>query len=484
MLFEPRPGEILAGKYEVERVLGRGGMGLVVAARHLQLEEKVAIKFLLPEAVSSPEVVGRFAREARAAVRIKSEHVARVSDVGTLESGEPYMVMEYLEGVDLAGWLRQNGALPVEQAVEFVLQASEAIAEAHALGIVHRDLKPANLFVVRRADGLWSIKVLDFGISKVTSVGGTSSAALTQTSAVMGSPLYMPPEQMAASRDVDARSDIWALGVILYELLVGSAPFSGETLPEVCVKIATAPPPPLRNARPDVPPQLEAVIARCLEKDRARRYANIAELALALGDFGPRRARTSVDRILRTIQAAGLSATALNEPVSSDRGSGTTGPLTAAQWGAATEPRGRGKRAVVLAGGAVVVAALGALGFGVARKASSPEPQPNSQTAAPPASSSSTPTSARAPTPPVVSVVPSAVEPSTAAPAVQPAVPVSAEPVTKLSSPKKQSRRAAPAAPVTRASPPAPAAHVGTAVTAAPEPAPRPPEKGNVFDDR
>jgi serine/threonine-protein kinase len=253
MLSETMPNEIaegrvLAGKYRVERVLGQGGMGVVVAAHHIQLDERVAIKFLLPDAVANAEVVGRFVREARAAVRIKSEHVARVSDVGTLEGGEPYMVMEYLEGSDLAAWLLQRGALPVEQAVEFLLQASEAIAEAHALGIVHRDLKPANLFVVRRADGLWSVKVLDFGISKVTALDASGpDANFTRTSAVMGSPLYMPPEQMAASRNVDARADIWALGVILYELLSGHAPFAGETLPEVCMKIAIEPPPAIRS---------------------------------------------------------------------------------------------------------------------------------------------------------------------------------------------------------------------------------------------
>src|SRR3954465_531507 len=168
MSNEVHEGQILAGKFRIERVLGQGGMGVVVAATHLQLDQRVALKFLLPEALSNPEAVERFAREARAAVKIKSEHVARVADVGTLESGAPYMVMEYLEGSDLATWLQQRGKLPVEQAIEFVLQACEAIAEAHALGIVHRDLKPANLFVIQRADGVLAVKVLDFGISKAT----------------------------------------------------------------------------------------------------------------------------------------------------------------------------------------------------------------------------------------------------------------------------------------------------------------------------
>src|SRR6266851_4099597 len=180
-----REGDLLAGKYRVERVLGAGGMGIVVAAHHLQLDERVAIKFLLPEMLSHQETVERFSREARAAVKIKSEQVTRVIDVGTLDNGAPYMVMEYLDGSDLAALLQQSGALPIEQAVEFVLQACEAIADAHGLGIVHRDLKPANLFCIRRSDGLLSIKVLDFGISKVTGMSASGpDMGMTKTAAV------------------------------------------------------------------------------------------------------------------------------------------------------------------------------------------------------------------------------------------------------------------------------------------------------------
>src|SRR5471030_1100734 len=151
-MSEVQEGDVLAGKFRIERILGQGGMGVVVAATHIQLDERVALKFLLPEALANTDAVARFAREARAAVKIKSEHVVRVSDVGTLESGSPYMVMEYLQGQDLADWVRHSGAMRIPDAVEFVLQACEAIAEAHAMGIVHRDLKPANLFVTRRVD--------------------------------------------------------------------------------------------------------------------------------------------------------------------------------------------------------------------------------------------------------------------------------------------------------------------------------------------
>jgi serine/threonine protein kinase len=318
---ELRVGDILAGKYRVDGVIGRGGMGIVVGAHHVHLDQRVAIKLLLPDMLSNGEAVGRFAREARAAAKIKSEHVARVFDVGTLDTGAPYMVMEFLEGSDLSTWLHERGMLSIEQAIEFVLQAciavadavdlvlqaAVAIAEAHTLGIVHRDLKPANLFCIRRNDGQQIIKVLDFGISKMTIVG-SDFGSMTRTSALMGSPYYMSPEQMQSSKDVDATTDIWALGVILYELLSKRVPFPGESVAEVAIKTATQAPPPLRPARPDLPPGLEAVIMKCLEKDRTLRYRNVGELAIALLPYGPARARLSVERISGILHAGGVSS--------------------------------------------------------------------------------------------------------------------------------------------------------------------------------
>jgi serine/threonine protein kinase len=302
-------GDVLAGKYRVERVLGVGGMGVVVAAHHIRLDMKVALKFLLPAMLGDAEAVGRFAREARAAVRITNEHVARVTDVGTLDNGAPYIVMEYLEGEDLSQWLRQRGPLPIDLTVDFVLQACVAIADAHGLGIVHRDLKPANLFCcVRRSDGQSIIKVLDFGISKVSSVDPSSpEGSVTQTGALMGSPLYMSPEQMRSPRSVDAQTDIWAVGVILFQLLTGRVPFEGKTIAEVAVKAAAQPPPPMRDLRPDVPAALEAVIRKCLEKPRHQRYANVSELALALAPFAPRRSRVSIEQIAGILQSTGAS---------------------------------------------------------------------------------------------------------------------------------------------------------------------------------
>jgi serine/threonine-protein kinase len=379
-------GDVLAGKYRVERVLGEGGMGVVVAAHHLQLDQLVALKFLREDALDSPQVVERFIREARAAVRIKSEHVARVIDVGKLENGAPYIVMEYLDGRDLDGWLEERGALPLEQAVEFLLQACEAIAEAHALGIVHRDLKPANMFCVRRADGLLSVKVLDFGISKMTpGAASKSEHKMTRTNAVLGSPFYMSPEQMRSSRDVDVRSDIWSLGVILYQLVTGRMPFEAEAMPELVLKIADTAPVSMRVHRPDLTPGFEAVVMRCLEKDRQLRYANVGELALALREYGPPRARGSVDRVMRTLQTAGLAPGAgptQEAPVadagpSLARGIGAVTPAMLAptmdSWGHTGSKDGSSRRnTIVAAVGVALVLAVGGVSAGFLLKDRSP----------------------------------------------------------------------------------------------------------------
>jgi serine/threonine-protein kinase len=187
-------GDVLAGKYRVDHVLGVGGMGVVVSATHLQLDQRVALKFMLPVGLAHPALVERFAREARAAARLKSDHVARVLDVGTLDSGSPYMVMEYLEGSDLGSVVAERGPMPVHMAVDCVLQACDAVAEAHAIGIIHRDLKPRNLFLTGRNDGRALVKVLDFGISKHKT--GASDLSLTRTTEIIGSPNYMSPEQL------------------------------------------------------------------------------------------------------------------------------------------------------------------------------------------------------------------------------------------------------------------------------------------------
>ena len=301
-----KEGEILADKYRVEKVLGVGGMGVVVAAMHIHLGKRVALKFMLPAALMSATAVERFAREARAAVRLKSEHVAQVLDVGTLASGSPYMVMEYLEGIDLGELLLERGAIPIDDAIEYVLQACEAIAEAHLVGIVHRDLKPRNVFLTTRSDGTALVKVLDFGISKLLAHrdGGEDDHALTRTADVMGSPYYMAPEQIRAARDADARTDIWGLGVILFELIAGRVPFLADSLPQLCGLVLTEPPTPLIKLCPSVREGLWVVIQKCLEKDPANRFQTVAELASALEGHASARGRVSVERV-RAVRQSG-----------------------------------------------------------------------------------------------------------------------------------------------------------------------------------
>jgi serine/threonine protein kinase len=315
----PKEGDVLAGKYRIEKILGQGGMGVVVAAQHTTLRQKVAVKFLLPDAAKREDAAERFLREARAAVSIQSEHVARVMDVGTLETGSPYMVMEFLTGNDLGVLLGERGTFPVAEAVDYVLQACEAIAEAHSIGIIHRDLKPANLFLSQRADGSPLIKVLDFGLSKVTKPD-VLDASLTAANVVMGSPCYMSPEQIRSLKGLDARTDIWALGVILYQLLTGVRPFEAPSLGALFFTIGADPPKPLRQRRADIPPGLEAAVLKCLEKDPTQRTQTIAQLARSLAPFGNEDTRLSVERIHRVLSDATTYASMRPPPGTGDTG--------------------------------------------------------------------------------------------------------------------------------------------------------------------
>jgi len=315
---EIAPGTILANKYRVDRLIGQGGMGVVVEARHTALDDRVALKFLLPEYATHPEASQRFLREARAAVKIKSPHVARVSDVGTLESGAPYMVMEFLDGTDAAHIIEGGHLLPVSEAIDYVVQAADAIAEAHSLGIVHRDIKPANMFVTRHTDGSPFVKLLDFGISKMVNEGGLD--ALTRTTATMGSALYMSPEQIKQSRSVDHRTDIYALGVSLYELLSGRQPFIAENFAALCVEIATGAPTPLLELRPDVPPELAKVIEKAYARDLSERFQNIAEFVVALAPWALPRSQPIIERIARS---AGLVPRYSSVPPPGDPGRGS-----------------------------------------------------------------------------------------------------------------------------------------------------------------
>ena len=320
-----KPGEILGGKYEVERLIGEGGMGLVVAARHLELGHHVAIKCLHASALGHEGAVARFEREARAAARLTSEHVARVIDVGRFENGSPYMVMEFLEGEDLFTMLRREGALSIADTVRFANHAADGLGEAHAAGIVHRDVKPSNLFAARRKKGGAVVKVLDFGIAKTMNDAGDKG--LTATQALLGSPQYMSPEQVRESRTLDARTDIWSLGVTMYECLTGRKPFDAPSMVDLCFAIVQQDPASIIAQRQDVPPRLESVIFKCLAKNPDDRYATMAalqqELVLILTHTSGE-GELAMSRIPRSAlanEASALSATVQVD--SSETGSAT-----------------------------------------------------------------------------------------------------------------------------------------------------------------
>jgi serine/threonine-protein kinase len=431
-------GAVLLGKYRVERILGEGGMGVVVAARHLSLDRPVAIKLIRKRAQASDEALSRFQREARAAAKIESEHVGRVLDVDRLPDGAPFIVMELLEGNDLADELAARGKLPVEEAIAYILQASEAVGEAHAAGIIHRDLKPANLFLARRPGAAAPIvKVLDFGISKVTrhepsTAEDAINKTLTNPSSLLGSPLYMSPEQMRASVDVDGRTDIWSLGVILYELVTGRSPFDANTVPLICAHVLGIPTPPMNVE--GLPDGLEAVIRRALEKERDERYRDVAHWVRALVPFAPEQGPVSLGRVSRfrtpdgevyaspaTIPPPPVSSEKhdapppaiedeLSAPVtaseSSPRSSDTPGEATVTSW-ADSEQRSSRRRWIpfALVSVSLLVLIAGALSL------RGPEPSPSSNPAEVRAGSSEAAAGDDHPIPPIADVVPSAPKP-------------------------------------------------------------------------
>lgn len=302
-------GETLAGKYEIERHLAKGGMGMVVVARHLQLDRQVAIKFMLPHLLAAgvePDALERFVREGRAAVKLRGENVARVIDVDTLPDGTPYMVMEYLEGQDLSHHVQKHGPLPLAESVDYVLQACVAMAEAHLCGIIHRDLKPSNLFVTRRPDGSALIKVLDFGISKLYEDAGGDA---TQTAVMMGSPSYMAPEQAQSARTADVRSDIWSLGVILYECTSKKLPYGKQaSTAGIVAQLIYEQPRPLAEVAPNLPAAFCQVVDTCLNKAPVGRYQTIGELASALLPFASAVGRQAAASIHAIIGGASASS--------------------------------------------------------------------------------------------------------------------------------------------------------------------------------
>jgi len=405
-------GLVLLGKYRVIGTIGVGGMGVVISAEHLQLHTKVAVKFMLPALVAHDSVVKRFVNEARAASRIQSEHVARVLDVGSMtgeglpDGGVPYMVMEYLRGRDLSQLVSSGKRLPVHEAIDFVVQASDALAQAHKVGIIHRDIKPANLFLTDY-EGRKFVKVLDFGISKILDEE-PQEMNLTKTTTVLGSGLYMSPEQMRSAKNVDFRTDIYSLGVCLYELLAGTQPFTAETFSELVVKVNIDPPTPLKQYRPDISDDFAAVLAKVYARKPEDRYQSIQEMVSALGAFAAEGSANAV-RQVQGITMAGPVPGARGPLGSQDGALGRT----AGALSASGEPEGKAGRSRNLLAVAGIAAVVGLAGAFVALKPGAPPPAPAASSFAATATAGDSATAS-----PPVSAQPTA-EPTVAASAVE-----------------------------------------------------------------
>lgn len=472
-----KPGDLLGGKYRVERVLGIGGMGMVVAARHTKLGQRVALKVMLKEALADPGNAERFAREARAAVQLQSPHTARVLDVGKLKNGEPYMVMEYLDGQDLDDLVRSVGALRPHVAVDYILQACEAFAEAHALGMIHRDIKLKNMFLAKTLDGRPPVvKVLDFGLAKT--VGNLGDVSLTATSSVFGSPQYMSPEQMRSAKDVDARSDIWSIGVSLYELLTTRVPFDAPGVAEICAMVLKDAVEPPSKWVSGLPPELDAIVVKCLAKNPNERFQTVAELAVALEPWSEREG--SSQRILHVMRSVDkLDVPTLLDPRSAGDADGIAKTLDAWDSGERTRGTKFKPRALflaafaALAGVGLIAIALATLGHHEKRDLAAASAMPPAAVAteasaallgapATPAPDRVAATPPAAPTPPAPAVVPSS----------EPPAPREPDPVAPLAPPPGNAAATKPP----HARPPTPSPAVkAPGVTKPPPPPPPPP---------
>jgi len=489
---ELAPGTILLGKYRIDDLIGTGGMGNVVRASHLYLHQPFAIKILLPQMAESDSTKQRFLREAQATVRLKSEHSARVWDVGTMPDGAPFMVMEFLDGNDLNQILRHHGPQAPAIVVDLMLQACEGISEAHALGIVHRDIKPSNFFVTQRPDGSMLLKILDFGISK-TPVGYED---LTGTQTILGTPSYMAPEQMKSGRAADPRSDIWSIGVVMYQLLTGRPPFSGESYAELVLKVGLEAPSPIPIP---LPTGLGDVIMRCLEKDPKLRFQDAGELARMLAPYAsdPISAAQSAGRSVRILQQRGMQLGMQGSPLTAGGGLATPIPLSPAQL----TPRGwppsqatslsqgagqvtvrtRGGRGWLIAGVAGLCVLAGGGGYAISQMSRSGgmRNEPHVRAPLPQAAAQPTPPAPEAPPPapeaPPVPQAPPAAVPATP-PAVPPAPAADVPPTWKPTSPTPtivEHPAVAPPEPKPAVAPPPPEAKPAVAPPE-PEPKPRP----------
>jgi serine/threonine-protein kinase len=474
------PGTVLAGKYRVEELLGEGGMGVVVLATHMELDQRVAIKVPRPEHVKDPTFAARFIREGKNAARIRNDHIARVLDVGRDGAGNPFLVMEYLEGFDLSRRMRSGPELDIPDSVDIVLQTCIAVAAAHSVGVIHRDLKPANLFLESRPDGSYFVKVLDFGISKMVNDGALENA-LTNTTGVIGSPMYMSPEQMVSARDVDVRTDVWSLGLILFRILTGKTPWPSANPLELATRMARENPRTPRSFRPEIPQGLEDVIMHALARNRDERTPTVYDFARAIAPFDPARGAVTLRSVPRAanvpieprpadssgrhevglpIEASTMATSAITLHTAYDT---RVAPSALVDAPRPSAPPARPKKTIWIAGGSVFAVATAIVLF-VALRSGSPAPEREHETqkaAAAPKAEEAAPATKEKPVEPAPSEVPSA---PSAAPSEAPSV--VAKPVEKPIEAPKPVITAAPKPAVTEAPKPP--------TTAAPKPTTKP----------
>ncbi|MEZ4407963.1 MAG: serine/threonine-protein kinase [Polyangiales bacterium] len=418
-------GEVVAQRYRVSRLLGSGAMGAVYEALHLGLGQRVALKVLKPELFGHAEVRERFLREGRVAARVPHPNVVAVSDVGE-HQGAPFLVMEFLDGEGLDQRLKRVGAMSPADALDVALPVVAALDAAHRAGVVHRDLKPSNIFLARGADGVEVPKVLDFGISKIVD---EEALGLTGTAQMLGTPQYMSPEQISSPRSVDARTDQYSLGVVLYLCLTGRRPFSGETAFHLMTAIVRGDYAAPRSLAPDLPPELERVVVTALQASPARRFASMLDLGVALLPFASPLAQAVWSHRWRAPAPAPLPAL---DPRPASVDPGTLAPAAVPVMPAAPA---RPSRVGVVLAAALALASLGVLAAVIVTRPPSTPRAASAAALARPSSPPPAPAPAPPAPPPVEMPTVQALAPTAPAPVEAPSAPEAAR------SPRRAPRR-------------------------------------------